>query len=126
MSVIDLRPPRLDIRVYRGDTVSLPFQVLDDATGDPVDLTGYTITAEVRKERLDATAYQSFSVVVSDAANGLFSLVMNPATTAAFECGEHPRDIASRYEWDLELKAPDDVVRTRRHGTFVVTADATH
>lgn len=123
MSKLSKLPKRRDLDVYRGDTLSIPFRISDES--GPLDLTGYTIRAQVRKTRLSSTAEAEFLVVVTDAADGRFSLVMAASVVATIPCGETPASSASRHYWDVQLTDADDVTTTTHAGAFVLSADVT-
>lgn len=113
-------PKDYDIEAYRGDTLSLPFQARNKA--GIVDLTGYTIIAQVRKKRQSAEPSATFTVFVEDAAQGLYTLVMPASVMATLPCGETPNSADSKYVWDVQL-TKDGVTTTPHAGAFVVIAD---
>ena len=72
----------------RGDTLEWVVTLTQD--GAAVDITGWTITSQVRQ---DDTLIQSLTVTVVDAANGNFNLSATAAETAAWALGTHSVDI---------------------------------
>jgi hypothetical protein len=122
MKVINA-PQRYDIKAYRGDTLSLPFEARD-ASG-VIDITGHAIAAQIRRSKLDATVVASFTVFVEDAANGLYTLVLTASDFATVTCGETAEDPLSNYVWDTQITTPAGAVKTTHAGTFIALADVT-
>lgn len=60
----------------------------------PLDLTGYTVDADI-KGLIDNTQIATFTSTLTSAANGEFTLSLTPTTTAALDTG--------RYGWDVSL-----------------------
>jgi hypothetical protein len=115
-------PTRYDLEAYRGDTLSIPLRALD-AAGAPLDITSYTILAQVRRTRLATTVDAAFDVYVEDPLQGLYTIVLSPASWSAITCGETASDAASKYVWDAQLTSPSGEVSTHYAGAFVVNAD---
>lgn len=70
----------------------------------PVNLSGYTIDADLA-ERISGTQVATFSCTATDAANGLFEMVMPAATTSGLDAGQYGYDVSltnasgERYYW---------------------------
>ena len=88
-----------------GSTIS----VTGTASGDfyvatPLDITGYTIDADV-KGLITNTLVGTFTPTITTAAEGAFELMMSPATALAIEVGSYGWDISltqsggERYYW---------------------------
>jgi hypothetical protein len=73
----------LSFEFKRGDSFNLSGTVTD-ADDLPVDLTGYTITSQLRSQT--GALIQTFTVTVTDAANGLYT-ISAPATGTAPNTG---------------------------------------
>ena len=83
--------------------------VSDEATGtfyvaEPLNLAGYTIDADV-KGLIDLAQVATFTPVLTDAANGEFTLTMLPAATVGLDTGRYGYDVSltsgggARYYW---------------------------
>lgn len=70
-------------------------------TGNPLDLTGYTAYAQMRKSYYSSTAYD-FTVSVTGS-TGQISLAMSATATAALSPG--------RYVYDVEIHNESEVTR---------------
>ena len=70
----------------------------------PLDLTNYTIDADI-KELENLTEVATFTCTITDAANGEFSLLLQPATTVGLAVGRYGYDVSltssggTRYYW---------------------------
>ena len=95
---------RLDIILRQGSTLGPFIVTLTDSNGTPIDLTGATITGQVRKNALDTgSPVATFDIVYINRVAGQFSFGMAKATTVAIPAGEYQQDEASQYKWDMEL-----------------------
>ena len=88
-----------------GSTIS----VTGTATGDfyvstPLDITGYTIDADV-KGLITNTLVGTFTPTITSATDGAFELMMSPATALAIDVGSYGWDVSltqsggERYYW---------------------------
>ena len=73
----------------RGDTMDFLFTA--ETSGVAIDLTGYTITSQARAT--DDTVLQSFTVTITDAANGQFTITATNAETELWSPGQYNMDI---------------------------------
>jgi hypothetical protein len=117
-----LQPGRLDLTgdlaIYRGDTWELPVKFVNDE-GDPLDVTGWTWTAQIRRNPDASDVHAEITVTVNDAAKGDLTLSMAASVT---------RDINPRlfgYSWDLQSDQGSGVTKTYLHGNVNVIADTT-
>jgi hypothetical protein len=76
----------------RGDTLSIGVAETSDATGLPVDLTGFTITAQVR-DALDAVLADLDVTIDEPRTLGTYELGKSAATTATWAPGSYVCDI---------------------------------
>lgn len=95
---------RLDLSIRQGATFG-PFlaQMFDPDGTTPINLTGCTITAQIRKRAADRKIAATLAVPITDAVNGRYEFVLTAEQTAAIPAGESPASPASRYVWDMEL-----------------------
>jgi len=78
------------IQVKRGDTFSLVASVTED--GAPKDITGWIIRCQARTS--DGTAVETFTITITDAANGLFRIdTALPTSTQGWPVGTIYSDI---------------------------------
>ncbi len=95
---------RLDIVLRQGSTLG-PFLVtLTDKLGVPIDLTGGTIRAQVRKNALDiGSPVAVFTITYVDRVLGKFTFGIPREETVTIPAGEYQKDEASQYKWDMEF-----------------------
>jgi len=65
----------------QGETFSTSL-TLDDAYGNPYNLTGFTVKSQARRSYYSANATINFVTNISDANNGIITLSANSAITA--------------------------------------------
>jgi hypothetical protein len=109
-------PARKDLRLYRGDTFTLPVRVWEDAVGGtPADLTGVTARAEIRDVPSGQLLATMFATVTLP---NEIQLELPASSWDGFPA-------RSSAVWDLELTYPGDVVRTMLAGSVAVLGDVT-
>jgi hypothetical protein len=104
---------KLSLVIDQGTTFYSTVQILDDA-GTPIDFTGYTGTAQMRKHY---TSSNSVSFTVNATSNGIVSLALNSNVTANL--------VAGRYVYDVELTAPANTTSRVVEGIITVTPQVT-
>lgn len=102
------------LQIDQGASYSTSIDVTDD-NGDPVDLTGYTGAAQMRKHYTSTNAH-SFDVSVSTG-SGVVTLSMNAAVTGNISPG--------RYVYDCELTDSAGTVSRLVEGIVTITPQVT-
>ncbi len=85
-----------ELTIEQGANYSTTITV-NDATGSPQDLTSYSAGSQLRKSYYSSSA-NSFTVTISNAANGEITMAMTAANTANLTPG--------RYVYDLLITSP--------------------
>ena len=89
-----------DIAFARNTSVSINFN-LKDSAGDPVDLTNYTVTADVVGEsNIVPLGRYELSPTKADAVNGVINVAMTAAQTGSFS----PTSGTNQPSWDLLIE----------------------
>jgi hypothetical protein len=115
-STADFRPAQYNIQLWRNDSWVQTFAIT--AENVPVDLTGSTITIQVRKTANATAVDLSLStggngITISGAGNN--QIVLNKVVNIA----------AGNYLYDMNVTFPSGVVKTYVWGTFLVQEDIT-
>lgn len=110
-----------DRAVEQGATWTRTITVKDD--GVARDLTGYTIRMQVRQKPSSSSTYLDIDTVsgeiaITDATNGIFTITLSAAVTAALSP-------VQGYRYDLELEDGSGVVTRLLTGLFEVTKEVT-
>ena len=109
-------PAAVDLELYRGDDFGPQEFIWEQPAGTPVDITGYTITAQIRTSADDTAILASFTCVITSAALGKWTIALTDVETNLL-----PR---SAY-WDMQLKSPGGFTRTFAAGKVKTTKDIT-
>lgn len=106
---------KLNIDFVRGDDYShvLAFQTVDC---DPLDISGRTYAAQVRKHSSQTVPDATFICVVTSDVDGIVTITLTAVATAALSPGE--------YMWDLEERIASTTT-TLLGGKVVVLSDVT-
>ena len=109
-------PARLELPIYRGDTLALAVEMLDAGTGEPMDITGRSYAASIRAS-IDSVSSVDFDVAV-DLTTSIVTLSLTASQTE--------NDVPRRGIWDLqELVADTGDVTTLLRGPVVASHDIT-
>ncbi len=100
-----MKPGKLNLTIYTGFQFQKTIR-LKDATGEFIDLTGYTPFAEVRENRSSAVVLD-LAPTITDATSGEVTIDIADETTDALTKGA--------FVWDLMLEDGDD----KRLGPYV-------
>lgn len=117
---------RIDLQIRQGATFGPVIVIVENPDTTPVNLTGATIKAQLRKNALDTVVIADFVCPLVDATAGKFSYGLNAAITAAIITGESPNDSLSQFTWDLEIHWADMVTVTPiYYGDVIVLREVT-
>lgn len=95
---------KLDLLVKQGSTLG-PFNAsMKNPDGSPVNMTGMTLRAQIRRTGLSTTVVASIPVTVTNPTLGQYTFGLSDEATAAIPAGETLKDPASKYVWDMELE----------------------
>ena len=105
--------------ILRGDTFqSRDVLIKNQTTNTPVDLTGYAIKCEFRKEIKTGTLVKTLSLgsglTLTDAVNGIFTI---DDFVVEFEVGI--------YWYDFQMTSPSEIITTMFGGYMPVLQDVT-
>tara|TARA_Y100001938_G_scaffold108939_1_gene148875 strand:- start:5193 stop:5534 length:342 start_codon:yes stop_codon:yes gene_type:complete len=78
--------------INAGATFSQQFDLAQSDDSSPLDLTGYTIAAQIRKHAGSSNSV-AFTATAMDAVNGLVLISLTPVQTASLKTGRHVYDI---------------------------------
>ena len=80
-----------NIFIDQGATFTTTVTVTD-ANGDAVNLSGYSVAAQIRKTFLSSTA-TAFTASISNASSGEITISLTPTQTTALEAGRFVYDV---------------------------------
>ena len=113
--VISKEPKVVNLVLHQGDDVSLPFRFGTEE--DPIDLTGYTAKAQIRKkESPDSELLADFTCTIPDATDGIVIVVLASEDAAL---------LPKLCYWDLELNNGSGFRRTYVKGKVDVGREVT-
>lgn len=94
---------KLDLLIKQGSTFGPHEFTLTNPNGTPLNLTGCSIRAQMRKRAGDATATAALTTPITAPLAGKFTLSLSAAETTPLPAGETLKDPASKGVWDCEL-----------------------
>ena len=127
MTTISNRGERRNLLLQQGVSLFPVRHELLQADGEtPVNLTGYQVRGQIRKTALATTVAAEFQTrIAPDPTEGWYEFWLSDEQTQAIPCGPSLRDVASQYEYDIELEDADGNVRGTFFGQVVIAAGVT-
>lgn len=115
MSTVSQVPASLAVQFVRGDDLTMNI-ALTDAAGDPIDITGWTLSAQVREVPNGSQTLASWAFSNRSDAAGTFTMALSDTDTA----GLTPSCVS-----DLQVTDASGLVRTYLSMTLTVQRDVT-
>lgn len=94
---------RQDIFIRQGATFGPIVCTLTNPDQTPINLTGSTISARIRKTPKDSSPVIALPSQINDAIGGVFEFGMPAVDTAAIQTNDELMCAAARYVWDLDM-----------------------
>ncbi|CAB4170810.1 hypothetical protein UFOVP908_149 [uncultured Caudovirales phage] len=107
----------VELYMDQGASFTNTLTITDDVTNAPVDVTGYTITSQMRRSYYSANATANITCTIVSANTGNVQMSMTPANTALIKPG--------RYLFDVETTDNNDYVVRILEGIINVTPGIT-
>jgi hypothetical protein len=112
----DLRPAQYNVQIWRNDTWAQVFAITANSVA--VNLTGSTITIQVRKTASASTIDLSLSTADS-------SITIGGASSNQITLNKKVTIAAGSYLYDMNVAFPSGLVKSYVWGTFFVQEDIT-
>ena len=104
-----------DIAILSGETVNFSSNVASG--GSPLNITGYTLKAQINFPTPLIISNTTSGITVNDAANGTFTVNIPSFTTEAVDCGA--------YSYDLWMISGTGVATALLTGKFIIAPAVT-
>jgi hypothetical protein len=91
----------------------------------PVNLTGCTLAAQLRRTPRAASVMATFALSITNPTGGIATMGLSAATTAALTCGDNATDSLSSYWWDLKLVDSTGKISSPLNGNVQVFREIT-
>lgn len=116
-------PGSYDLTIYQGDTFRFTFRLRESVSRAFIDLTGCTVSSQIRALPSSATPLVAFAGVVEDqvAMPGGATLSLTPTETA----GLAATGDGDSYVWDVQIIWPGGAIETYLRGNVTVLAQVT-
>ena len=115
---------KYDLYIEQGATF-LRSCIYKDQDGNPVNLTGYALNAQIRRSYSDNTITQTINIIIADQAilenYGKFSLSLTAIETASIPVNPafDFENTLTNYTWDLEATSGTYVSRILQGSVFI-------
>jgi len=102
-----------EIIVDQGSTFSTILTLTEDTTNLPIDVSNYTINANIKKSYYSANNTAVFTSTINDAGNGNVTISLTADSSVNIKSG--------RYVYDVKVTSPANVVTRIVEGILTVT-----
>lgn len=106
-----------ELYMDQGADFNLYLDIADDDTGVPQNLTGYTISSQIRKSYYAANATANLICTILDAANGNVWVYLSAANTSLIK--------PDRYVYDIEMRSNSNSTIRLVEGIITITPEVT-
>lgn len=107
----------VELFMDQGATFNNIINLTDDTSNTPINVSGYSVTSQMRRSYYSANASANITCAITDPANGGIVLSMSPANTANMKPG--------RYLFDVKLIDTESIVSRVLEGIITVTPQIT-
>jgi len=114
----------LDLVIEQGVTFGMTITV-KDSTGTVINITGYTFRGKIKESAQDVSATEDFTCTITDAVNGVFTVGLTAAETAALAATGDTYDEYSSYVYDIEMVSATSEVTRLLNGAISVSPEVT-
>lgn len=113
---------QIKLYLHQGDSKSWPVTVTDTGSPPAVDLTGVTLSGDIRLE-YDSDVVGSFSFTETDMANGQFSIDIDSVVSAALPV----TGVKTSFVFDIQFNygGSPAVIKTPISGYLIVSREVT-
>ena len=102
-----------ELIVDQGSTFSTILTLTDDTTNSPINVSGYSINANIKKSYYSANNTAIFTSTINDAGNGNVTISLTSDSSVNIKSG--------RYVYDVKVTSPVNVVTRIVEGILTVT-----
>lgn len=102
-----------ELIIDQGSTFNTILTLTDDTTNLPINVTNYSISANIKKSYYSANNTASFTPIINDAINGNVTISLDASTTSNIKAG--------RYLYDVKIKSPTNIVTRIIEGIVTIT-----
>lgn len=117
----------LDFTFVRGDSFAIPV-TMSNTSGDspvPIDLSAATITSDIKLNVNSSTPTLSFTVTMTDAVNGQFTLSLAATDTATMKPTLDDGSNVYYYDCQFDYSSDGSNVKTEFGGTLTILQEVT-
>lgn len=86
----------VELYIDQGSTFVNSINLTDDVTNQPVDVTGYVVTSQMRRSYYSANASADITCTVTNPGTGEISLSLTAGQTANIKAGRYLFDVKTR------------------------------
>lgn len=102
-----------ELIVDQGSSFSTILTLNDDTTNQPINVSGYSINANIKKSYYSTNNTAVFSSTINDPENGNVTISLSSTASANIKAG--------RYVYDVKVTSPGNIVTRIVEGIVTVT-----
>lgn len=107
----------IELYLDQGSTFNNIIYLTDDTTNTAINISGYSITSQMRRSYYSTNAAANIVCTITDANNGIITMSLSSGTTANLRAGF--------YLFDVETVSPEGVTDRILEGSITVNPGVT-
>lgn len=107
----------VELYIDQGTTFNNIINLTDDITNTPINVSGYTVTSQIRRSYYSANIAANITCTITNASNGEITMSMTAANTSNIKAG--------RYVFDVKTVDTYDVTNRVIEGIITITPQVT-
>lgn len=123
MTLISNLGIEVDFEIVSGTDFSATLTLLNPDT-TPINLSGSTFAADIKKSTVSPVVEQAMTVTMTDAVNGVLKVSL-PHASNTLQAGATATDPEGQYVWDLKMTDSGGNVSHPRYGTVTIWSGVT-
>ena len=114
----------LDLTIEQGVDFGMAMTI-KDANDTPINITGYTFRGKIKESAQDSSPVEEFTFALTDPGNGVVTVSLTAAETAAITATGDVYDEYTPYVYDIEMVDLSSKVTRLLNGEVTVSPEVT-
>jgi hypothetical protein len=100
----------VELYIDQGTTFNNIINLTDDVTNNPINVSGYIVTSQMRRSYYSANISANIVCTLSNASNGEITLSMSAANTSNLKAGRYVFDVKTTDEYDVVNRVLEGII----------------
>ena len=100
----------VELYIDQGTTFNNIINLTDDVTNTPINISGYTVTSQIRRSYYSANISANITCTLSNVANGEITMSMTSANTANIKPGRYVFDVITLDTFNTKNRVLEGII----------------